>query len=582
MAKKDRNRAAKDGEKETQRGVAQKDHIEENSKSEDQSTRFTFDPLKPYKGLLRRFLQIQRHVLALFGGGLLAYVASLPAYKKKGLRSIVARFWSFLIRPFILKEVRNKPFAHQLRRRLELLGPTYIKLGQILSLREDILPRIITEELKNLLDRLPEVPFKNIRDIIQENNSEDIDELFEYINPKPLGSASIAQTHLARIKGGDTVVLKIMKPGIRDTVLTDITLLNLLAHFLQWAIPQYQPKRLINEFCFYTKKEVDFQNEMDNADIFATNFADEKDILFPKIYREFSNENVICMEFMDGFKPGAPETDNLENEERKKLVDLGSKAIIRMLYKDGFFHADLHPGNLMILPGAKVGFIDLGMVGRFEEETRRKMLYYFHSLVTGDISGATRYLSGLATVGEGGNMNDFRRSVADLLRRYYQHSKYGDFSLARMILQSMTIGAKHKVFFPVEMTLMTKALVTFEGVGKIMDPELDITEVSQKHVNGIFMDQYSPRSVVKELMRGTPELADIIMRSPKIMADSLRYLEESVNTTPTYFKPPKGLRSSILAGACIIGGTIGVVMGGPWFMWGTLFTVGFILALFGK
>ncbi len=544
--------------------------------------RYRFDPLRPYKGLLRRFIQIQRHLIGMFAGGLLAYVASLPKYKKKGLRSLIARVTAFFIRPFVLKEVRNKSFPQQLRRRLELLGPTYIKLGQILSLREDILPKIITEELKNLLDRLPEVPYENILEIIQENMFSPVDEVFESIDRKVLGSASIAQTHLAKIKDGDTVVLKIMKPGIRDTVLTDITLLNLLAHFLQWAIPQYQPKQLINEFCTYTLKEVDFKNEIDNAEIFSTNFSDCEDIRFPKIYRDLSNENVICMEFMDGYKPGDPETKSLSQEQRYRLVDLGAQAIIRMLYKDGFFHADLHPGNLKILPNAQVGFIDMGMVGRFEEDTRRKMLYYFHALVSGDISGATRYLTGLATLGPGGNMNAFKRSVADLLRRYYQQAKYGDFSLAQMILESTAIGARHKVFFPVEMTLMTKALVTFEGVGKIMDPSLDITELSRKHVNKIFMDQYSPRSIAKELMRGTPELADILMRSPKILADSLRYLEENVNEAPIYQRTPKGIRSSILAGACIIGGSITVVMGGHWALWGGLFTVGFLLSLFGK
>lgn len=544
--------------------------------------RFTFDPLRPYKGLLRRFFQIQRHVIGLFAGGLLAYVGSLPSYKRKGLRSLFARLSAFFIRPFVLKEVRNKGFPQQLRRRLELLGPTYIKLGQILSLREDILPRIITEELKNLLDRLPEVPYDNILEIIQENMGSRAEDVFESIDRNVLGSASIAQTHLAKIRDGETVVLKIMKPGIRDTVLTDITLLNLLAHFLQWAIPRYQPKQLINEFCTYTLKEVDFKNEIDNAEIFATNFSDCPDITFPKIYRDLSNENIICMEFMDGFKPGDPETEQLSPEQRRHLVDLGAKAIIRMLFQDGFFHADLHPGNLKVLSNNHIGFIDMGMVGRFEDDTRRKMLYYFHALVNGDISGATRYLTGLATLGPGGNMNNFRRSVSDLLRRYYQQAKYGDFSLARMILESIAIGARHNVFFPVEMTLMTKALVTFEGVGKIMDPDLDITAISRKHVYHIFKDHYSPKSVARELIRGTPELADILMRSPKILADSLRYLEENVNESPVYHRTPKGLRSSILAAACIVGGTLGFVFGGHWALWGGLFGIGFLLALFGK
>ena len=548
---------------------------------DDQKHKKTFDPLAPYKGLFRRFIQVQRHLIGLFAGGLIAWTLSISKFKRGSIRGLIARFITFIIRPFVKRELRNKTFAEQLRRRLEMLGPTYIKLGQILALRRDILPHVITDELHNLLDKLPEVPFESMEEIMEEQLGTKYRKHFYRINKKPLGSASIAQTHRAELTSGSQVVLKIMKPGIRDTVLTDITLLKILGYFLDIIIPQYQPRRLIREFCDYTAKEVDFNNEADNAETFATNFEDQDDIIFPKIYRELCTREIICMEFLDGIKPGSEENRFLSDKEKDKLVDLGAASIIRMLYKDGFFHADLHPGNLLILPQGKVGFIDLGMVGRFEDQTRRNMLYYYHALVTGDIDGATRYLASLSSLGPGGNMDEFQRAVSDLLRRFYQHSSLGEFSMGRMILESMSLGARYRVFFPVEMTLMVKALVTFEGVGVMLKPDANIPEVSRRHVNDIFKEQFSPANVGTELMRGLPELVDMLMRSPKIAADGLRTLEDSMKQKSTR-SPLDGLRSSIISAACIVGAVIAVVQDGPWYMWLSLLVVGVILAFVKK
>jgi len=515
-------------------------------------------------------------------GGIIAYVASLSKERKKGFRSFTSRFIAFIITPFVKRELRNLPFPTQLRRRLELLGPTYIKLGQILSLREDILPKIVTNELKNLLYQLPQVPFDHIRIIIEKNLHGSLEDFFISVDENPLGSASIAQTHRAITKNGNDVVLKVIKPGIKDTIETDIILLRWLGHFLNLTIPQYQPKRLIREFCSYTIKEVDLENEADNAEIFKANFHDVAYIRFPEIYRDYSTENVLCMEFLDGIKPDSKQLSEYPKEQKNRIIDRGAEAVIRMLYRDGFFHADLHPGNLLILPDDKIGFIDLGMVGRFEDRTRRRMLYYFHALVSGDIDGATRNLTAMARIGKKGDPHGFRRSVADLLRRFYQHAAYGDFSLGELIITSLSIGARHRVFFPVEMTLMTKALVTYEGVGKMLDPKIDIPAVSRKYVLRIFKDQFHPASVANELWRGTPELIDALMRLPRITADSLNYLEESVNNRTPAQDPIVGLKGSILSGACILGGTLAVVQGGPWPLWSGLFVLGFLFFLFNK
>ncbi len=556
-------------------------HLQDTDRNESEK-KSGFDPLGPYKGVVRRYFQIHRHVTGLFMGGIIAYVASLSKERKKGLRSFPSRFTAFIIRPFVKRDLRNLPFPVQLRRRLELLGTTYIKLGQILSLREDILPKAVTSELKNLLYNLPQVPFEIIREIIEHNLRGKLEDFFISVDENPIGSASIAQTHKAVTLEGKVVVLKVIKPGIRDTVETDIILLRWLGHFLNWTIPQYQPKRLIREFGSYTIKEVDLENEADNAEIFKANFSDLKYIRFPEIYRAYSTINVLCMEYLDGTPPDSKVLAESSADRKNKIIDRGAEAIIRMLYKDGFFHADLHPGNLLIMADDKIGFIDLGMVGRFEDRTRRRMLYYFHALVSGDIEGATRNLIAMARIGKNGDPNGFRRSVSDLLRRFYQHASYGDFSLGQLIINSLAIGGRHRVFFPVEMTLMTKALVTYEGVGKMLNPKIDIPAVSRKHALKIFQDQFHPASVVNELWRGTPELIDVILRLPRITAEMLNHLEDSLaDRTP---KPDsiQSLSGNIMSGAFILAGTLAVVQNGPWPLWAGLFIIGFLFFLFNK
>lgn len=563
------------------RNIREREGLDEDDHSMDQMPILDFDPLALYKGMVRRFILVYRHTIGLFAGGLIAFRNALPKHRTRGLRFMVTRISAYLVKPFVSKELRNLPFPVQLRKRLELMGPTYIKLGQILALREDILPRVVTKELTNLLDRLPEIPFHDMREIIESSLERSLEECFTEVNRTPIGSASIAQTHLAKTIEGDEVVLKVVKPGIRDSILTDIRLLKILGGFLQKAIPQYQPEVLINEFCDYTEKEVDLRNEADHAELFTANFKDVKDVVFPKIYRQYSSEDVLCMEYFDGFKPGHDRMYELSMEDRHHLVDKGAESIIKMLYEDGFFHADLHAGNLMIMPGPKLGFIDVGMVGRFEEKTRRRMLYYFHALVNGDVDGATKYLISMAKVGDNGDPQGFRRAVADLLGRYYQHAESGDFSMGQLILQSMAIGGEYKVFFPVEMTLMTKALVTFEGVGLMMVPKIDVPSVSKKYVGAIFRRQFNPANLTKELMRGAPELIDMLVQLPKLTADGLKFLEESLNDRSPN-NPLAGLRSGLLASACIVGGVLGVIQNSHWGVYTVMFTLAILFAVFGK
>lgn len=529
-------------------------------------------------GLIGRYFVTQKHVLGLIFGGIRSWARSRekPYPRFHGIASAVGALAS----PWLAPELKDLPFPAQLRRRLEILGPTYIKLGQVLSLREDLFPTAITDELKNLLDRLPAVPLDRVKEIVEADLGRPVVAMYSWIDPNPLGSASIGQVHRARTVDGDDVVLKIVKPGNREILKRDTILLNLLGRFLQTFLERFQPRRVLREFTDYTQRELDLRREADNAETFAANFRDTPDVVFPKIYREYSGRDVLTMEFLDGIKPTSPDAQSLTDDQRDKLLDLGALAIIRMLYKDGFFHADLHPGNLLILPGARVGFIDLGMVGRFNEELKRTLMWYYFCLVTGDSENAARYLAMVADAGRKGDAHGFRREVEETSRRWAKTSNFKEYPLARLILQSVAQGARFDMYFPVETVLMVKALVTFEGVGQLLKPGFDVKQVSQRHVNDIFIAQFSPLKLAKEGIRGTPELLEALVKAPMLITEGLKLLEATQKRPAE--NPLAGLRTTLLAGACMIAAAILVAFKAPWFSWVPLFAGSLLLALWRK
>jgi ubiquinone biosynthesis protein len=464
----------------------------------------------------------------------------------------------------------------QLRRRLERLGPTYIKLGQILSLREDLLPKAVTDELKHLLNRLPVVPLGVLEAIIEKDLGKPVGQMFRTIDPIPLGSASIGQIHAATTLEGVRVVLKVVKPGIRHTLERDAGLLRMLGFLSQAIIPRYRPRQVVNEFCTYTLREVDLRLEAENAEIFAGNFTDVPEIVFPRIYRQYSGRSVLCMERFDGLSPDSAEALALPEEQRRHLTDLGAMAIIRMIYRDGFFHADLHPGNLIILPGPRIGFIDLGMVGRLDGELRRALMYYYFSLVMGDGENAARYLTAIALPGPGANPDAFRRDATGIAQRWKRAARFSEFSLGQLILLSLSRGAEHGMYFPVELVLMVKALVTYEGVGNVLLPDFDVAEVSRKHIRSLFVEQFSPFRLLSDGMRGVPELVDALAKLPMLITDGLRVLGDYARKPKE--NPMAGLQGTVLAGFCLVAGAVSLGFRAPWPAWSGLFLIGFILA----
>jgi ubiquinone biosynthesis protein len=535
----------------------------------------------PPPSLARRFLTTWRHAIGLVYGAAVAVARDREQFDfVKGAPLFLIRIAASLVRPFVRKDLRALPLEAQLRRRLEILGPTYIKLGQVLALRTDLFPAFITDELGHLLDRLPVVPFDRYLDLVADGLGRPVDAMFDHVDPTPLGSASIAQIHRARTRDGDDVIIKVVKPNIGETLKRDARLLGFFGSFLQLFFGKYQPKRVIDEFTEYTLREVDLRREADNARQFALNFADLPGIRFPRIYPAFSSRSVLTMERFDGLRPDSAAAQALPLSDREALIDLGAESIIRMLYRDGFFHADLHPGNLFILRGGdgepQLGFIDLGMVGYFDGELRRVLMYYYYSLVTGDAENAARYLASIAEPGPGGNVDGFRKAVAEVCRRFQRAASFRDYSLGQMIMESVSLGGRYRVYFPVELVLMVKALVTFEAVGHALLPDFDVAKLSQRHANKTFREKFNPLALGKESLRGLPELVDLLVHAPVIAADALRFVERRVKQPPV--NPLEGVKSTLLAGFSLVSGALAAGLGAPWWLWAPLFG---LAALFG-
>jgi ubiquinone biosynthesis protein len=534
-------------------------------------------------GLIIRFIETSGQFLGMALGGGMDFVRQKKELgEHRTLGMLILRFFLALTWPFLDKSIIKLPFSTQFRLRLQKLGPTYIKLGQILSLREDLLPKAITDELKNLLDRLPAVSYERFKELIVESLNLPLNSIYRWIDPIPLGSASLAQTHRARLISNEKVVIKALKPGVRTLIERDTKLLRFFGNFLQIFLARYQPARIINEFSAYTLREVDLRFEADNADTFSAYFKDEPEVRFPRIYRKYSSRDVLCMEYFHGIKPDEEALKKLTAEQRRQAIDLGIGAIVRMIYRDGFFHADLHPANLMIFKKPRsgeisVGFIDLGMVGRFTRDMRKGMFYYFYSLVTGDPENAARYLTSLTIPGKGADIEGFRRAASDLYTRWLMNPNFKDFSLAQVILQSVLMAGHYQIQYPGEIILMVKALVTIEGVGHVFDPEINIPLAARKHVRYILMQEFNPLHVIRDSALVLPEMVDVLRKSPLILAEGMKVLENSLKRPPP--GPLNGVRSTLLAGFCLLAGAFVLAFDGPWYAWGALFLIALILAI---
>lgn len=426
----------------------------------------------------------------------------------------------------------------RLRMVLEDLGPTFVKLGQIMSTRPDVVPSEVITELKKLQDAVPPVPFEDIRLQVERALGVPLGDVFESIDETPLAAGSIAQVHRAVLKspqGPRQVVVKVQRPGIVATIASDVDLMRAFASLLERAIPEsriYSPVGLVQQFDRATSNELDFTLEAENAAQFRLNFEKNPRVRFPEVFHEASSKQVITQEFLDGKRV----YDALgEGYSGKKLAKIALEVVVKMIFEDGFFHADPHPGNAIVLgvPEQPVlALIDLGMVGRLSPRLRDLTTDIMIAALRRDYDGIADALYAIGTPTAKIDRVLFRAEVA-LRSEKYLGRPLKDIKFSSLIRDLVQGATQFGLRIPTDFTLVGKAMMTLEGVGKDLDPELEVFAESRPLFLRLVKKRYSPERLGNELLRRLERLSgatDMMPQQIQEVLEDLRLGRLNVNT----------------------------------------------------
>ncbi len=411
------------------------------------------------------------------------------------------------------EERRKISLAERVRLVAMDLGPSFVKLGQIASTRPDIFPGDWIIELKKLQDEVNPLSFGEIKDAVEASLGASIDEIYERFDEKPLAAASIGQVHRAVLRhpeGPKEVVVKVQRPGVRATVARDLELLHALAALVERTIPEsriYSPGALVDQFDRAITSELDFTLEADHAAKFARNFEGNPNVRFPHVYKEASSKQVLTLEYLPGLK--VYDAIREKGFIGEKIAKTSVGIIIKMVFEDGFFHADPHPGNILILGEPEtpvIGLIDLGMVGRLSPEMRDKTIDLMVAAVRQDHVAVADALYAIGTPTKKIDMRAYRAEVAELSEKYLGRP-LKEIELSAMISDLVGGATKYGLEIPPDFLLVGKSLMTMEGVGKELDPNLDVFGEARPFFLELLRRRYSPERIGNEIWRGLERLS---------------------------------------------------------------------------
>lgn len=407
------------------------------------------------------------------------------------------------------QEIARMTTAERLRRALEDMGPTFVKLGQILATRVDLFPADIIHELEKLQDNVPAVPFAELKPQIETLLGKPLDKVFAQVEEKPLGSASMAQVHRARTNRGEEVVLKIQRPGIGPMIETDLRLMEYFAKLLHSQVVEvrrYRPVELVEEFRRSLLRELDFTQETKNSERSAANLKEFEWLKIPKVYKQYSSATLSVQEFVDGIPAKNLKAIDAAGLDRKLIARRGCKVVWKSIFEDGFFHADPHPGNIILLPGNHICLIDFGMVGKLSTHRREQLIQLIKAIVTQEVSLAVNVLADWAD-GIEINAPQLTSDCEDLLSQYYG-LKLAEIDIGKMLLDVIAVVQRHDLQFPSDIALLTKAVLTLEGFGRSLDPDIDLIKEAEPLLLKLFRDRYNPTRLARKLGSTALRLVD--------------------------------------------------------------------------
>ena len=420
--------------------------------------------------------------------------------------------------------VRLEP-AQRIRIALEELGPTFIKLGQVMATRVDLFPPTWIAEFEKLHAEVPPVPFEDLLPDVERSLGRSPFEVFRDLDTRAHGSASIAQVHRAKLQDGTPVVLKIRRPGVRAKLDADLRILRQIAELIESEIPEarrYQPVEIAKQFSSALEREADFATETRNIERFAKNFAGDEHIVIPNVYPQWTSEALLVQQHVEGVPATDPAGVVAAGLDRKVLGARAADAFLKMILIDGFFHADPHPGNVFYLPGNKIVIIDFGMVGRLSPQRRKQVVDLLAGVARMEEQPMLEVLldwAGDAYVDEAKLAADVNQLVFD-----YEGVVLKDLRIGTVIRQFTAIMRDHSIVLPADLSMMFKTLITLEGLGRQYNPDFHIVEHLVPLLKRTLRERYEPTEIVRQ---GTSTIADFFGVVSSVPRDVARLLREA-------------------------------------------------------
>jgi len=422
----------------------------------------------------------------------------------------------------------------RLRLAFEELGPTFVKLGQLLSTRPDLFPENFIEEFTKLQDNVQPLPFDVVRTAVERELGRKIEESYASFASEPLAAASIGQVHEATLASGVQVVVKVQRPEIERIIETDISLLAFLAGLLEKYVPETRvvgPKIIVDEFFRTLSYELDFVVEANNMSKIAENMASIPEIVIPKVYKSLSTHKILTLERLDGVRVNDLKALDAAGIDRKRIVEIGARAFFKSVMLDGVFHGDLHGGNLFVLPGNRLGIIDFGIVGRLSQKSRDQLANMMMSLLTEDYENLCYQYAELGAAAASIDFEGFQREVRNVLSPYLGLS-LADLNMGKILIEATKIATKYNIKVPGDWMLVFKAIFTMEGMGRTLDPEFDLVSMGEDLVKELIKDQYSVQRLSKDFLWVAKDLATLLQVLPR----QIRWMFRKFNSNDFAFE----------------------------------------------
>jgi len=532
---------------------------------------------------LKRYRQILS-VLFKYGFGDLVDTLKIEEYLEIGLQMISRKR---------REQVEKLTRSERLRMALEELGPTFVKLGQMLSTRPDLIPAEFIEVLSKLQDDVPPFLYAEVAEIIESELGMGPGDMFQHFEETPLAAASIGQAHRARLKDGEEVVVKVQRPGIRKIIEVDLEIMLHLASLMERHLEEFQvnrPTRIVEEFTRTLEKEIDYTIEASHIERFSRQFMDDETVYVPKVFRETTTERVLTMEYIDGVK--VSEIDRIEKEglDRKIITARGADLILKQVFDHGFFHADPHPGNIFVLPGNVICYLDFGMMGSVDRQTREDFADLVHSVVQRDESGAMQALLMLTQYDEEPDDRLLARDLADLMGQHL-YKPLKDLQMEKLLQELMEVISRHRLQMPPDLFLMLKALAIVEGVGLSLDPDFHMINQASPFIQHVKMERFRPKRVASDALKSGAELVRLAQEIPGEVRTILKQMKrgkvkmefEHRGLEPmlaTHDQISNRIAFSIVIAALIVGSALIVLSKTPPFVLGipVIGILGFVVA----